>query len=183
MAFSTDTVYSPDRSFTPLFRLLDEFDNYTRGVHDTADERSRPRGRRQAGAFQPKFDARETDSAFELYGELPGIERDKVSVEFTEPQTMVIRGRTERAYPSPSALQPADAAGAKSSEEGARDDKNAAAADRYWLQERAIGDFARVFNFPTRIDQDGVSARLHNGILSVIVPKARRHEARRIAVN
>ncbi|KAL2154111.1 hypothetical protein VTH82DRAFT_2787 [Thermothelomyces myriococcoides] len=183
MAFFTDTVYNPERSFTPLFRLLDEFDNYTREVHGATDERSRPRGRRQAGAFQPKFDARETDNAFELYGELPGIERDKISVEFTEPQTMVIRGRTERAYPSPSAPQPADAASTKRSEEGASDDKNKAATDRYWLQERTVGDFARVFNFPTRVDQDGVSARLHNGILSVVVPKAKRHEARRIAIN
>ncbi|KAL2178624.1 small heat shock protein [Thermothelomyces heterothallicus CBS 202.75] len=183
MAFFTDTVYSPNRSFTPLFRLLDEFDNYTREVHGTTNERFRPRGRRQAGAFQPKFDARETDSAFELYGELPGIERDKISVEFTEPQTMVIRGRTERAYPSPSARQPADTSGAESSEEGAGDDNSKAASDRYWLQERTVGDFARVFNFPTRIDQNAVSARLHNGILSVVVPKARRHEARRIAIN
>lgn len=69
--------------------------------------------------------------------------------------------------------------------------KDASAADapkkpvdaaKYWLTERSIGEFSRTFNFPTRVDQDNVTASFKDGILSVVVPKAAKHEPRRIAV-
>jgi len=52
---------------------------------------------------------------------------------------------------------------------------------RYWLCERS-GEFQRVFAFPERLDPDGVTARLENGILSVNVPKARKAGKRRIEI-
>jgi len=203
MAFFPRGVYNSDPSFTPLFRLLDEFDSYSREAYGTTNERPRHRGRRHAANFNPKFDARETDNAFELYGELPGIERDNINIEFTDPQTLVIRGRSERAYASPTGLvgngdeQQASTIAEKgeehttmrkdssgNGEEYHDEDKTRPASDnKYWLQERTVGEFARIFSFPSRIDQDGVSARLNNGILSVVVPKAKKHEARRIAIN
>ncbi|KAL2199732.1 small heat shock protein [Corynascus similis CBS 632.67] len=195
MAFFPSSVYNSEASFTPLFRLLDEFDNYSREAYGTTNnERPRHRGRRQPASFQPKFDARETDVAFELYGEFPGLERDKINIEFTEPQTLVIRGRSERTYASPSAgsvdngsqqQQATDAITEKGEENSGEvvKNNNKATTEKYWLQERTIGDFTRVFNFPVPVDQDAVSARLHNGILSVVVPKARKHEGRRIAIN
>ncbi|KAH7019606.1 hypothetical protein EDB80DRAFT_870237 [Ilyonectria destructans] len=48
------------------------------------------------GSGQPNFDVRETGEAYELYGELPGMNKEEVHIEFTEPQTMVIRGKTEQ---------------------------------------------------------------------------------------
>ncbi|KAG9253663.1 hsp20-like protein [Emericellopsis atlantica] len=53
---------------------------------------------------------------------------------------------------------------------------------KYWLSERSIGEFSRTFNFPARVDQDGVTANLSDGILNITVPKAKKHEARRIAI-
>jgi HSP20 family molecular chaperone IbpA len=41
---------------------------------------------------------RETTQAYELYGELPGISKENVHIEFSDPQTLVVRGKTERAY-------------------------------------------------------------------------------------
>nr|AAV33735.1 30 kDa heat shock protein [Trichophyton rubrum] len=40
------------------------------------------------------------------------------------------------------------------------------------MTERSVGEFNRVFKFPSRVDQDAVSASLKDGILSVNVPKA-----------
>ena len=54
---------------------------------------------------------------------------------------------------------------------------------KYWLTERSVGEFSRSFNFPTRVEQDLVSASFKDGILTVVVPKAKKHETRRIAVN
>jgi HSP20 family molecular chaperone IbpA len=62
-------------------------------------------------------------------------------------------------------------------------EKTKAPFDKYWVQERSIGEFARTFSFPSRVDQDAVSANLNNGVLSLVIPKAKKHEARRIAIN
>jgi len=94
MAFFQRNFYTPESSFTPLFRLLDDFDNYSRqgtGQHQHGRRSGIPQ-------WQPKFDVRETGEAYELHGELPGIEKKDVHIEFTDPQTMLIRGRVERTY-------------------------------------------------------------------------------------
>ncbi|KAL8764963.1 MAG: hypothetical protein Q9209_007790 [Squamulea sp. 1 TL-2023] len=53
---------------------------------------------------------------------------------------------------------------------------------KYWVAERSVGEFHRAFTFPSRVDQDGVKARLNNGILNVTVPKAAEHKSKRIQV-
>lgn len=53
---------------------------------------------------------------------------------------------------------------------------------KYWVSERSVGTFHRSFNFPTRVDQDGVKASLKNGILSVVVPKAKKAEPRKVTI-
>jgi HSP20 family molecular chaperone IbpA len=45
--------------------------------------------------FQPKFDVKETGETYELHGELPGLEQKDVNIEFTDPQTLVIKGTTQ----------------------------------------------------------------------------------------
>lgn len=52
----------------------------------------------------------------------------------------------------------------------------------YWVNERSVGDFHRSFKFPGRVDQDAVTARLTNGVLDVVVPKATQKEPRRISI-
>ncbi|KAG5914434.1 hypothetical protein E4U61_005696 [Claviceps capensis] len=86
-------------SFTPLFRLLDDFDNYSR---QSGSSQQQQYGSKQAGAgfWQPKFDLRETNDNYELHGELPGISKDNVHIEFTDSQSLIIRGRAERSYTS-----------------------------------------------------------------------------------
>jgi HSP20 family molecular chaperone IbpA len=211
-----NTTGASDASFTPLFRLLDDFDSYSRGNNCQG-------GLRQtAPSWQPKFDVRETGEAYELHGELPGLSKENVNIEFTEPQTMLVRGRVERTYtagtPPTGQIEGAAPAGKaitenkdehrKSHQPTVSDEEDedteivsshdqqehveketqetpAKAADKakYWLTERSIGEFARTFNFPARVDQDAVSASLQDGILTVSVPKAKKHETRRIAIN
>lgn len=50
--------------------------------------------------FYPKFDVREIPSAYEFHGELPGIEQKDIEIEFTDSQTLTIKGRIERSYSS-----------------------------------------------------------------------------------
>lgn len=224
MAFFPRAFYNQDStSFTPLFRLLDDFDNYSR---QGSGHGSRRTCAAAAPQFQPKFDVRETGESYELHGELAGLSKEDVRIEFTEPQTMLIRGKVERTYTAGSpptggqvedtamsgALTEAEAEEPKNSprqatvEDGDDDANNnefevvenekpteekvqekpankPADKAKYWLTERSIGEFSRSFNFPSRVDQDAVTAAFQDGILSITVPKAKKHESRRIAIH
>jgi len=205
MAFFPRQFYNDAASFTPLFRFLNDFDDYSRQNNG---------GSRRSGLslWQPKFDVRETADAYELHGELPGVDKNDVSIEFTDPQVMMIRGKSERVYTSgtPPAGQLEDSAKQgtitqgeepKNAHKATVEDENEAENQggqvqtkqpdqkqpvdkaKYWVSERSVGEFARTFNFPTRVDQDGVTANFKDGILNIAVPKAKKHESRRITVN
>lgn len=55
---------------------------------------------------------------------------------------------------------------------------------RYWISERTTGSFERKFRFPAKVDQDGVTASLKNGVLKISVPKVKQveREMRKIQV-
>jgi len=204
MAFFQRASYDDSSSFTPLFRLLNDFDDYSR---QTGTEQQRG-GRRSGSTFwQPKFDVRETGEHYELHGELPGMNKNNVHIEFTEPQTLVVRGRAERSYnssTSPAGLidqpgqkgqitesgEPTGEDARKDSKEkvatsdtGKQSDKQPDHGAKYWLSERSVGEFSRTFNLPAQVEQDAVSASFKDGILGIVVPKAKKQGARRIAIN
>lgn len=219
MSLFPRSYFGPEASFTPLFRLLDDFDNYSREVSSQGDNKATG-GRRHLPTFSPRFDVKETEAGYELHGELPGIEKDNVHIEFTEPQTVVISGRTERHYTSgtpPAGLvegptssgaitdgesqnnnnshkaSVADEEAEKAKEQGSQvattinnkqqQPEYKKPAEKFWVSERSVGEFSRTFSFPTPVDQEGVVANLNNGILSVTVPKAKKRESKRIAIN
>lgn len=189
----------PQGDFAPLFRLLDDYDTH---------RSSKSNGFSSIRAFSPKFDVKEVKDGYELHGELPGVDQKDVSIEFTDPHTLVIKGRTEREYTS--GTPPAIEGGAqhaqiedssKSSHHATVEDEDAgettiakassqevankqpeAPKSKYWVSERSVGEFHRSFSFPSRVDQDAVKASLKNGILSIIVPKATTPSSRKINI-
>ncbi|KAI1761189.1 small heat shock protein [Hypoxylon sp. FL1150] len=216
-------------NFTGLFRLIDDFDKYANNGETLQNGRHHAR---HIQTFTPKFDLRETENNYELHGELPGIEKKDVHLEFTDPQTIVVRGRVERSYSSgtpPAGLlekssseetraiaeapkekeQHHDKAHQPTVEDDVQDDgasttthsaptpattvaevdkskaqpKPQQPQHKFWVSERSVGEFSRTFQFPSRVDHDHVSASLNNGVLTVVVPKAKKHESRRIAIN
>ncbi|KAJ5082081.1 30 kDa heat shock protein [Penicillium argentinense] len=148
------TSFPATSDFAPLFRLLDDYDNH-RSNNSLPTTRS----------FAPKFDIRESKEAFHLDGELPGIPQENIDIEFTDPQTLVVKGRTQREYHT---TEP----GSEQALETMEKSQKAQAGHRYWAKERIVGEFSRNFSFPNPVDQDKVKASLKNGILSVVVPKA-----------
>jgi HSP20 family protein len=165
-------------------------------------------------SFTPKFDVKEVGDVYELHGDLPGIEQSNVEIEFTDSETLTIKGRTERSYTSgtpPAGLvegssqqksiegqqqqhkdkdhQPTvedeDATNGNNTAVEVHDKKNQRPKEpeaKYWVSERSVGEFSRSFTFPVRVDQDGVKASMKNGVLTVVVPKARKTEARKITI-
>jgi HSP20 family molecular chaperone IbpA len=243
MSFFPHSFCAPvaETSFVPLFRLLEDFDNYSREVQSAqplpACRRQRTRQLRpRLTTFTPKFDVRETEDSYQLHGELPGLERENVNIEFTEPQTIVIRGRVERTYAPESAPEATNntteetaATESTTSEtpeaeksprnsfqatvEDDPEDENTPASTpasspkpeaakpaetqevtktapaeaqkqpQYWRWERSVGEFSRAFTFPARVEHEGVTASLSNGILNVTVPKSKKPVARRIEIS
>jgi HSP20 family molecular chaperone IbpA len=211
MSLFPRSFYAPDQSFAPLVRLLNDWDTYAReGQLESGTKRHHT-----LQTFNPKFDVIESDSEYQLHGELGGIAKQDVHIEFTDDHTLVIKGRVEKSYTTG---EPAEASGAITEpaapeKETAGNGHQAAARDeederqakgaqvtttnkqqamqhqkqkptfKYWLSERSVGEFSRVFQFPGRVERDNVSASLDNGILTVKVPKAKKLETRRINIS
>lgn len=190
----------PSSELGPLFRLIDDYASQNPSGTSTSSS---------VRAFHPKFDVREHNDSYELQGELPGIEQKDIHIEFADPHTLIIKGRVEREYASDNSHtargritgemtshtgpkvtvedDEAEKSGtvekeghvSKASGGGGGEKKDGT---KYWVSERSMGEFHRAFSFPSRVDQDAVKASLKNGILSVVIPKAISHQAKRILV-
>lgn len=188
-------LYTTDPNFTTLFRLLDDFDSYSREVQEEEGDSARgPRGGGGGGRHRrgprPRFDIRETRDAYELYGEMPGTDRKDVHVELTGQNTLLIWGHVDRGYDAPVAgRQQGKKKGKKGEgkeEEGKEEGKEGGdggdEAIRFLTRERFVGDFEREFAFPGPLQEFDIEASLENGILKVTVPKAGTGQGKKIEV-
>jgi HSP20 family protein len=150
----TATATPYDGGFRSLFRMMDDIATNYENTSSTAIR-----------AFSPKFDVIEEKDAYKLHGELPGLDQKDVSIEFTDPHTLVIKGRTETRYEF---SEPADEdtkkitngsqkatvedESAEKSKETAMVSSEAEKKDvvssgqqkpKYWVSERSVGEFHR----------------------------------------
>ena len=172
--------FGPSRhELGPFFTLFNDTFSELQKLSDSASR-----------TFAPRFDVKEAKDEYILEGELPGIDQKDVTIEFTDEQTLTIKGRTERhkeegrGPSSDGQVQEAQShipADAESSNKeiattGTKEvTRHHVPRHTYWVSERSVGEFARSFSFPNRVDQDSVKASLKNGILSVTVPKLQRN--------
>lgn len=192
--------------FSSLFKMLDDFERYSN--QDGQLTGARGDGATGASGMQgiiaPKFDVTEHDKAYHLQGELPGVPPENVVLEFTDPQTLVVRGKSERTHTEgdPSLAPKRLGGGAEQGKiEGKKGEKEkgeqgvekhkgdkegekggGGSKPKYWLSERSYGEFSRVFNFPSSVDQDKVEAKFDKGVLNVVVPKVEKKGTRRIEI-
>jgi HSP20 family protein len=108
-----------------------------------------------AGAFGPALDVEETEDAFTIHVELPGVAADDVDVSLEE-NVLTVSGE-RRFY----------------------DDREA---DGFRRIERSFGRFHRAIRLPDRVDTTGVRASQRDGVLTITAPKAEEAKPRRIAV-
>ncbi|KAJ6108441.1 hypothetical protein N7523_009764 [Penicillium sp. IBT 18751x] len=160
--------------FSSLFRLLDDYDQHRTG--------------RQQSALRitPRFDVRESNDAYHLDGELPGIAQSDIDIEFSDPQTLVVKGHTERSYKAEpqEQAQGQEEEGSTAVSETVKTKKSSKSESKaiFWASERVVGEFQRTFSFGQRVDQDAVKASLKNGILSITVPKAASASVKKITI-
>ena len=107
----------------------------------------------KAGAFTPLADLEETDEAYVAEIELPGVKLDDLSVEVAGRRLIVTGERKER--------------------------------QRVGIlrkRTRTVGRFHYEVLLPGDVEEEGVTASLHEGVLTVRVPKPAGERRRRIPV-
>lgn len=108
-----------------------------------------------ADSWTPPIDVYETDDRYVVSAELPGIARDQVDLALEETR-LTIRGERQS--------------------QGAQEDIH------FHQIERGHGAFSRTFEFAAKVDVNGVTADLTDGVLTVTLPKLAPVPARRIEV-
>ena len=128
-------------------------DRLQRQIDRAFGEGLAPARRRQRFAW-PVTNVFETKEAFLVKAEVPGLAEGDVSVS-VEDEALVIRGERKTDVP---------------------------AGYHVHLRERSPIAFTRKLPLPARVDTDGVTAVLKDGVLTVTLPKTREALPRQIAV-
>ena len=105
--------------------------------------------------FAPSCDVAETEGAFTLAFDIPGIDPKELDIEISN-QYLTVSGERKQ----------------ESSEEK----------DGVYRRERTFGSFRRSFELPDGTNSDAVDASYDNGVLKVVVPKSEKEKPRKVVV-
>ena len=108
-----------------------------------------------AGMWNPALDVEETDDAFEVHIETPGVKPEDIDVTFEEG---VLNISGERRF---------------------YEDKSQ---DGFRRIERRFGRFHRALRLPAPVDAERVEAAYNDGMLTVTVPKTEAAKPRKITI-
>ena len=138
------------------YRRGNEFDVLRREMSRLFDDLTpAPRENQESSVWAPRADLSETDDAFLIALDLPGIRRDDLEITMDDGALKVSGER---------AMQHQDEAG------------------QYHRIERAYGRFFRSFTFGPNADADNIEAHFDDGVLTIRVGKAEERKPRRIEV-
>jgi HSP20 family protein len=147
---ATDREANP---FASLQRQIDRvFDDFSRGF---AAWPTWPALTGDRTGLVPSMDVTETDKAFEVMTELPGLDEKDVQINLAD-HVLTIKGE-------------------KRVDEEEKE-------KHYRLVERSYGAFLRTLELPVGIDADAVTATMTKGVLKVTVPKATEADGKKIDV-
>lgn len=147
---------SERRSATPeRWAPLRDFEQVTDRMRRMLDESlgGWPSLLSEAAAWSPPVDIEETDDAYVVEAELPGVKREDVSIEL---------------------------AGNELSISGEIQDRERKGVVR--RQMRRVGRFEYRLRLPDQVDGDKIEANLDEGVLTVRAPKSERADRRRIEI-
>mgnify|MGYP000459955329 CR=1 FL=1 len=108
--------------------------------------RRRPEFGAWGEAWAPAVDVYDRGDSLVVKAELPGVDKDEVDITLSE-DALTIRGETRR-------------------------DEEVKERD-YYRRERVYGSFVRTIPLPVAVEQEGVKANFKNGVLEVVLPKAK----------
>lgn len=113
-------------------------------------------GGRPTTAFAPAFEVKETNDAFVLKADLPGVSENDLDIGVHNNVLTVSGSRS-----------------AEERKEG----------ETYALYERQFGSFTRSFSLPDMADGDKIEAKLEHGVLTLTIGKKAEAKPRKISLN
>lgn len=108
------------------------------------------------GLFAPRCEVKETESAYFLRFDLPGMKKEEIHVDLNENRLTV---------------------------SGERRSETKSEQDKVHFSEISYGSFTRSFTFPQPVDGEKVKAKFEDGILEVEVAKDSARVSRKISVS
>jgi len=108
--------------------------------------------------FEPSVNTREGEFAYHIEMDLPGINKNDISVEVKDDSVII---------------------------SGERKIRNEVNEDDYYKIESHYGSFARSFSLPENVDFENIRAESNDGVLEVIIPKlenSEENEAKKIKI-
>ncbi|RKZ95793.1 MAG: Hsp20/alpha crystallin family protein [Gammaproteobacteria bacterium] len=139
------SVWDP---FQEMETLLDHYNRSSRKTLANSGDRSF-----EVGDWMPVVDIEETEDAFSIKAELPGVEKDDVSINIDK-GVLTIKGEKKTET----------------------EDKK-----RHRV-ECSYGSFVRSFTLPQSIKVDKVEAQYNNGILNLTIPKSEEAKPKEVEV-
>ncbi|HUT53892.1 MAG TPA: Hsp20/alpha crystallin family protein [bacterium] len=106
-------------------------------------------------AWSPAVDIYETSGSFVIKAEVPGINPDKIKVEYRD-RHLVISGE--------------------------RPARKMEQSRKYHHVERTYGPFERVFSLPYNVDCEAIEAQYQDGVIEVTIPKSEENSRKCIEV-
>ena len=141
----------------PTWRIrspFGELERMRRQMDRLYDDAMTPHRLPQAGVF-PLVNLTENKDKYFVRAELPGVKADELDLQVTGNKLAISGERKITA-----------------------EDESA----KYHRREREAGTFSRMIGLPGEVDSDKVEAKLENGILTVVVPKAEIAKPKQISV-
>lgn len=138
--------------FSPITHAGNDLDRFISGVFDRNLARQCSGG--SQATWLPAMDISEVDDIYKIEAELPGFKLDDIEVTI-EGRKLVIAGTKQTVETSDS------------------DDPDALTSEtNYHVRERRSGSFSRVVTLPVNVDPAQADAEMHDGVLTLSVPKA-----------
>ncbi len=138
------TVHYPSASF--LRELQQDLLPFIMGC------KSSPLDRQTETAWQPKVDVKETNEAFIVYMDVPGVEPKDITIDM-EDKILSIKGERQIS----------------------KEEKG----ENHYHLERVSGKFYRKFTLPESIDENSIAAKVKHGVLTLQLPKAKESKTQR----
>ena len=119
-------------------------------------------------ARTPALDVSETDSAYLVTFDVPGVSREQLKVS--------VEGRRV-------SIETIDAVQPETTAEGTPDAPKTDAAPRSLYRERSTARYARTVSLPAEVDEAASQAKVENGVLTLTLAKKVKAGATRIAIS
>ncbi len=107
-------------------------------------------------AWQPSVDIYENNEGVVIKVDLPGLEKEDISVEIKE-NVLTLKGQRKEEVGVPE--------------------------EAYFRKERTCGTFHRSFSLRSMIDPESIKATFKNGVLTIEIPKPEEEKPKQVEVN